>query len=433
VIQDHWLPVMVMPYLGAVKDYVTFPFFALIGISATAARWAAVMLGGIGIWGIGSFVSRLWGDRAALCTGLALAIHPTYLDQTIYDNNGVALLMGATGLAAAALAAYGKVQTAGRAALLGAATGLLVYCRMNAAWLVLSAFLACLLVYRTRCLPTLGNALAMMTGALIGLAPVIWYELHSRWETIRFMRHIQGHAAWAAVLRYRFDLLLNTLVSDAEHRAVWRGPDNAGWQLALVGLVVLFSLAKAPRVLTFTFAILAAILFTSRLPVAEHHLITLLPIAVIAVVLAFQSSNTGKVVAVTYVAVALYWDLSFARGVRATGGAGAWSDAIYRAADYLQSQQVTHVEVLDWGLKTNLYVASQGTIAGNELFWSTPRFEVPASGVYLTNSAGNLKFPKVTEQFLEAQRRSGQVFQRISFPERNGMPCIELYLLNAKR
>src|SRR4030081_1144282 len=33
----QWLPIMVMPYLGAVKDYVAFPFFALFGISTAVA------------------------------------------------------------------------------------------------------------------------------------------------------------------------------------------------------------------------------------------------------------------------------------------------------------------------------------------------------------------------------------------------------------
>jgi 4-amino-4-deoxy-L-arabinose transferase-like glycosyltransferase len=432
-INRQWLPVMVMPYLGAVKDYVTLPFFALFGVSTAVARVAAVLLGAIGIWGIASFVSQLWGDRAGLLTGLVLAIHPTYLDQTIYDNNGVALLMAATGLAAAALAGYVKHQTALRAALLGAAVGLLVYSRMNSAWLVAAALIACLSLYRTRCIPSLRNTLALVGGAIVGAAPLIWYELRSHWETIRFMRQIQGDATFGQALRYRFNLLLNTLISDAEHRAIWRGPDIPTWQLALIGLVVLFALLKGPRILSLTFALLWAMLVASRLPVAEHHIISLLPIAVVAVVVVFQRSKIGTAVAVIYVAIALYWDISFARGVRETEGGGAWSEAIYRAADYLQAHHLRQVEVLDWGLKTNLYVASQGTINGNERFWSTPQFEVLEPGVYLTNAPGNLKFPKVTERFAEALHRDKNVFQRISFNERNGLPCIEIYILNARR
>src|SRR6202030_450975 len=88
-----------------------------------------------------------------------------------------------------------------------------------------------------------------------------------------------------------------TLLIDREHRAMWDGPAMADWQRWLfpaggvVSLVVCLATSRRVRSLWaqgagLTFLFLALFLFFSKTPIAEHHLIALVPLAVMVVVLA---------------------------------------------------------------------------------------------------------------------------------------------------
>ncbi len=100
-------PLMIIPYVGATKAYATLPLFAAFGISTETARLRR------------SPPRRardrrpLLADRAARrpaarrsSTALCLAIHPSVLDLTVFDNGGTAVQMGAMGLVALALARH---------------------------------------------------------------------------------------------------------------------------------------------------------------------------------------------------------------------------------------------------------------------------------------------------------------------------------------
>jgi hypothetical protein len=180
-------------------------------------------------------------------------------------------------------------------------------------------------------------------------------------------------------------------------------------------------------------------MFTSRLNIAEHHLVMLVPIAVVVVVLAFQelihrwrgAGVAALSIGLIYLASALYCDVSAARGLRRTGGSNAWSDAIYSVNERLASDYAgREIKILDWGLCNNLYVLSNGKINASELFWGATgevsgqgtRWSdiVARGGVYLTNSPGNLQFPAATEGFLRALAASGQQFNLIEFRQKWG-------------
>ncbi len=173
-------------------------------------------------------------------------------------------------------------------------------------------------------------------------------------------------------------MLLDTVLCDRQCLAVWDGPATTPlWLSAVLGAGVLFGLVAAllgrdetPAALQHRLAALfcltfAAIMTFSQLPVAHHHLVTLLPAAAVVVVLALGRLTTryraGKVVAgafaIVYFGAAMFWSVALIRGLERTGGTDSWSDAIYFVSDYLETHKHgREVKILDWGLHNNLFV-----------------------------------------------------------------------------
>src|SRR5690349_15521452 len=118
----HRWPIMVLPYVGAIRDYLVLIPFALFGPTYYTARIPAALVGAFGISGLTILMRDHIGAKAAAIGGIALAIHPSYLDLTIYDL-GVAEWIAPFGALTIALSCYLRSPTAGRAFWLGAAMG----------------------------------------------------------------------------------------------------------------------------------------------------------------------------------------------------------------------------------------------------------------------------------------------------------------------
>src|SRR5436190_13399967 len=89
-------PVMVVPYVGAVRAYLVLLPFAFFGPSYYAARIPTALVGAFGIWGLSILMRDQIGAKAAALGSLALSIHPAYLTLALYDK-GVAEWMAPFG------------------------------------------------------------------------------------------------------------------------------------------------------------------------------------------------------------------------------------------------------------------------------------------------------------------------------------------------
>ncbi|HMF07863.1 MAG TPA: hypothetical protein VKJ00_01930, partial [Thermoanaerobaculia bacterium] len=84
-------PLMVMPYVGTVKALVALPLFAVFGVNPAVARISGVLLGGLGIAGLVTLLAARVRPAAGLLAGTLLAVHPSYLDFTVFDNGGASV------------------------------------------------------------------------------------------------------------------------------------------------------------------------------------------------------------------------------------------------------------------------------------------------------------------------------------------------------
>jgi len=455
----YW-PLAIVPYVGAVKDYILLLPFALFGTGPEVARGTNAMLGALGIWGIATLIRNELSVRIATAVAFVIAIHPAYLAQTVYDNGVVVVWMAILGLLSLTVAHYKKRPSALAATCVGLAMGVGVWNRANFLWLIASAFVSIAIVFGGKLLIPVRHIAALVVGGLVGVSPFILFQIISKWSILRFLNGAQVPDSVITLLSPRLQMISEVLISDAEQRTIWNGPPLPLWQSRFFSVILILSLCAcfAPnptgsknviawrRASALTMITFALIMLCSKLSIAYHHLISLVPLAAIVVVLAFHEVSTrwkkarivAIAVAVVYVASATYWNLAAARGVRETGGVNMWSDGINALKDKLiLDYEGREVEILDWGLQNNLYVLSNGKIASEELFWGANEKQagsgdswselIARGGVYLTNSGENMHFPTATWGFLAALTASGQPYKLIEFHQKQGRPYAELY------
>ncbi len=452
------LPLMTVRYVGAVKEYLFLPVFGIFGPDPYLLRAGNALLGALGIWGLGRLLAGQVGYNAAVAAAMILAINPAYAAMTVFDNGTVAVWMGVLGLVCLCLGRYLAHRTAWSAFWLGLALGLGIWARANFLWLLAAMLIAAALVWKGALFERLSHYGAMAGGMLLGGLPFLVYQIVSQggtWEAQTMFRLSQG---LKELLSQRFVLLGGALFSDGEHRAMWNGPALPDWQrwlfpaVVAVCCVVCLAIPAKPhqrrwaRAVAVAFLCLAAFLFTSRLPVAEHHLIVLVPLAAAVVsiagclMLARYRASWPVIVAlgVVYAASACYWQISAIRGLYATGGIGPWSDAVFALSDHLERKYPwREIQVLDWGLLNNLYVLSDGELRAREIYehataelsaarrpWTA---EIARGGVFLINGPENGQFSLATAGFLKALAQVKPPVRHVVFEQRDGAVYAEIY------
>jgi hypothetical protein len=389
-------PLMIIPYVGTTKALVALPLFALFGITPEIARFSGVVLGCVGIAGlvtlIGIEVSRL----AGLIAGAILAIHPSYLDLTVFDNGGVSVWMAAMGLASLALTNHLRRQTRLSAFLLGIAVGLGVWARLNVLWLVASVIAAALFVYGRRAIPPKAHIWAMALGVCCGAFPLVLYEAGSGLATLRYIADARQPLSLSRVAHLPREAA-ELMISDGEQRGIWAGPRMPPWQIG-VGAVLLVSVALSlfvgvssedsgisrwRRAFAVSAVVLVGIMLTSGLQIAPHHLVAVLPLALAALaILSVEALSRFRIAtpllaaaAVGFSLLLVSWDVRIVRGLRQSEGKGFWSSSVDEVRRYVHSHPVhpDRLKLLNWGFLHNLYVGSGGSVYGSELFWGATR------------------------------------------------------------
>src|SRR5262245_5397742 len=340
-------PLMIIPYVGAAKAFVALPMFAAFGASAEVARFTGVLLGCVGIAGLVALLGSQVGVATGLVVGILLAVHPSYLDFTVFDNGGVSVWMASMGLLALALSNHLRRRTTFSALVLGLAAGVGVWVRANVLWLLAAAAIAALVAFGRRAIPTARHAAAMAAGAFVGALPLIVYEIGSRFGTLRFLEATRQPLSGRLLLQ-RLHNLADLMIADAEQRQIWSGPPLRRWELGLGIALLLLVLAAAivpardaiagkwRRAFATAAIVLAAIMLTSRLGITQHHMVAVLPLALSAVtLLALETARRFRpaipllvVLGLGLLAIFVRWDARIDRGLRLTGGTWSYSSAI---------------------------------------------------------------------------------------------------------
>jgi hypothetical protein len=449
-IGGRWLPLMTARYVGAVKEYTCWPLFEWFGPSVAVVRWVSALMGAIGIWGLSSLLFAFVSPAAGALVALLIAVHPGYLHNVVLDNGSIAGWMAALGLLCFAVAGYLSKATPARAFWIGCAMGFGVWARANYVWLLVALFLGAWIALGRRFRAPLTHVAWCIAGGLAGGSVLLLYQVISGGGTFAAIGMFQDPSPWGELIRKRWTMFREVLMLDRERRIIWGGGPTPLWQLIVFPALTLAACAIClksrdvwKRASAAAFLILTAILFTSRMLVAEHHMAVLIPLAATIAVLAFGSPTSGSwkylpaALLGIYLATAVYWQVTAIRGLGRTGGKGPWSDAVYLLNQQIQQRYANRrIDILDWGLQNNLFVLSGGRLRSREIFDNIAKDPAAASrfwqsqfesgGAYLINGPSNRQFPQATVGFLRALAEFHPAFSKSPVTDRSGAVYAEL-------
>jgi hypothetical protein len=430
---------MNLRYVGAVKDLLYLPLWAAAGPSIELFRVLSMAMGALGILGTGALLAQFVGWRAAAAGSLTLAIHPAYIQQTVFDSGLIASWMMAAGLLGIAISAYAARPCARTAFLLGAACGFAVWARANFVWLLAAAAVSVAAVAWRELWAHRLHAQFFAFGGIVGAFPFLLYQWISRGGTVEALSMYPAEGSLASQLPARLLLLAETMLSDREHRAMWGGAEMPIWQAAVIGTLAAIALAACwragggfGRLIVLTTLLLTAILLTSRMAIGEHHLVAVVPLLAIAVGIAGSGKRLAIPMLGLYAALAMWWNVTAILGLHHTGGSGHWSDASGRLSETLASNG-GEVVFIDWGLHNPVYFLTRGGLRARELYGGELRAEtgepwnvlVEPGRVFVTNGQGHRVFSGPTEGVRSAlKERPGA--RRIAVPQRSGAVYAEI-------
>ncbi|HEX4274564.1 MAG TPA: hypothetical protein VHZ74_04385 [Bryobacteraceae bacterium] len=480
------IPLMVISYTGALKTWLYAGLLATLEPSPWVIRIPALLAGAATIWLTWIWMNRMGaGAKAATIATLLLATDTSYLLTTTFDWGPVALqhLLLMSGLVCIQIWIARRSRVALAVAFL--LWGLGLWDKALMLWPLTGLAIACCIVYWREMISRirLADAAIALACFAIGAMPLIWFNIARPGETASrnlALSTAQGHQKIKA-LRESVDgsEMFGFIVKDDNAS---RSPSGAGFftrlplaikshfgthrrnlmPVVLVVAVLCFAaLWRSPirRPLLFlgiTMAVAwAEMFFNKGTGVFVHHVVLLWPFPFVFAGIALASAAqqfaaTGEILLAAFMVVVLAANVLTTNEYLAefitNGGAGGWTDAIYRLAATVDTISAPWIGLVDWGCLNGLRVLHQRDVsffvASDFVVSHTPTaadLEAVAhmAGtpgiVFIQHVADKQIFPGVNDRFRAVALQDGfeeQVRQVI--PDRNGHPVFELFSLRSK-
>ncbi|MFQ5452434.1 MAG: glycosyltransferase family 39 protein, partial [Candidatus Paceibacterota bacterium] len=141
------VPVLLMPYIGALKAYITAPVFAIFGVSVFTVRLPMILLAAL------SLLFLFWANKKYFSIGIAtialwlLAIDPNFIALTRLDSGPVVLGFMMSVLALLFFKKFLKNQKIIFLFLTFAALGLGIFHKLNFVWFINGFIFSALIIY----------------------------------------------------------------------------------------------------------------------------------------------------------------------------------------------------------------------------------------------------------------------------------------------
>lgn len=475
----HQLPLMVMPYVGALKTWIYYPILSFCPPSYLAVRLPALLLGGVTVWMFVRLLDGVHSRRASWIGGVLLATDTTFLLTTCFDWGPVVLQHF---LMVAGLIALFKFTQRGTPALLFSGFlffGLGMWDKALFIWM-LSGLVAAVLI----CFPrelwarlTTQNLGLAAAGFCLGALPLLVYNAASGFTTFRSNSSFgwEDFEHKTAELRYAWDgrglfSLLTSRPSSDDAREPQNSLEQASYGLrsvvgphdtnrlepvfyATVLLVPWLWSTRARRTMIFCVATLAVawllMAFTKGAGGSVHHVVLLWPIPHLFLAVTFAEASlhwrsprlrraAGLVItaAVLYLAAEnLLLTNEYLYRLARHGGDRSWSDAIYPLSEEAARWSASQIVIADWGFvnqlvllhrgKLHLTVASDSLLSASRNEWDRNLLE---HGVWIGHTATFQEFRGRNEKIVQAAAAAGfrkELLKIIS--DRNGRPTFEIF------
>jgi 4-amino-4-deoxy-L-arabinose transferase-like glycosyltransferase len=425
------VPLMLMPYIGALKAYLYAPIFLFFGTNPASVRLPVVVVGLVTLWFTFKLCRAMLGEAIATLSLLLLATDPAFIFANRLDWGPVSLMMA---LKMASLYLIWRWLEVGRAYVLGIACfllGLGLLDKVIFLWFLGALLIALPVCFRAELRSRL-NRRAVVMGLIcfaLGCWPLIAYNIAFPLATFRGQKVVTR--SWEDDLAYRhsvFRLVLegNAVFSVVNSQRSWseletskhQASDNLG--RVLTRLHRLFALEKTFNWYAFVIALsaIALLWFLKRLEMPQrvqfflllvalislfmcataeasgpHHVIMVHPFTHILVAVALCNlarilvNNAGERVSrlgrllpaagtIVLVIPQITMNAGYLRSFSVWGGMGNWSDAIYKLAGHALANRDKSFMLMDWGFSNQLLVLSGGRVKQEEAF--VPVIDLPS-------------------------------------------------------
>ncbi len=388
------VPVLLMPYIGALKAYITAPIFALFGVSVATIRLPMILITAATLPLLFVAVRRLFDTRTAVVAMWLFALNPTIISLTRLDSGPVVLALVAT---TASLFFLERLITRGT---IWSAIGLVaslaagVFHKLNFIWFVNGMFGAAIFVYgkyfwrqmRDNQVRDRQSGSASQNHKAVILAALGILALIGLYLVISIKFNLLGYVggdqySWSLRLSrvasnltslLNGEMYINYSLTDFHSYA---GTIYSALAIALIATAVLLHLRRTKRTKNrraFWFVALALVLIVAQIIItrnavwpwhfsAVEPLVTILLsaslVTVIGEVLRWtrQRTRTLALAILTIVAV-MYHLWLFGQYLEAFDRPPRniyWSTAIYELIDYTAASEKKIVSI-DWGTHTQL-------------------------------------------------------------------------------
>jgi len=457
------LPVMLMPYIGALKAWLYYPIFKLFGVTAGSVRWPMILIGALTLWFNYKVALHAFSRPVALMFLAMAAVEPSTLFHTRLDWGPTTLMMLFRSLLLLAAVLWIKTREPKYLVALLAVAVVGVFDKLNFLWLCPAVVLALALVYPRQlvdfCLQRklVSGALAGTT-VLLGIGLLIYMRDHLPLEDEigNFDWALRRHEVWS-LARY-------TLAGTGVYAVTTTALDEATiatlhLRVLTVAMFIVAALALHYRrsinwkpVLFFVIfmAVTLAEVFATRQATGPHHLATLAPLWLLMLAIplgqSFADSTRRSALMATAVVIvtavclsSLRVDLHNLHGFANNPG-DRWDPASTVLAEEVGRYPGTTVVTTDWGTGSIISGVLNGNVRVLD-YW--PHFTAPfdaglevvyrnllesGAALFVVPAAGTGTFPENRDNFFATATQHGWTLQLLSTTNgQDGGALYELY------
>lgn len=443
-ILGHSIPVMVIPYLGALKAWLYQPLLQF-PVTTLSMRLPLLLIGSCTILFFFLIAKRAAGLVAATAAALLLASDPSFVLVTAYDFGPVAMLH--------CLMLGGILSLLNRRiGLAFALFGLALWHKAVFVWM-LGGLTAAALVYcrewKSHLRPKLmGLAVASFC---LGALPLIFYNIAKPAETLR----LTNVAAGATPIGQKLEMLRYTL----DGTGFWGFITNDASPAAGTGLpyVVLAAIAFLPFLRNSAMArpmlsALAYLLVTWGLMAAVpgggtavHHSILVYPaphlfVALAAVQMAQKAGRMATAAGVLLLLALLLPNLlllsRFHTSLRRNGTPPIWTEAVNTLSQELTKHRDRRIVPTDWGYAQTLCLLANGNIdmydissyVGEKNVADIRSAVLDKDSLFVGHAAGSEQFAGVNAMVDEIANQADRVKARLTtIRDRKAHPRFEIF------
>lgn len=459
------IPVMLMPYIGALKAWLYYPIFKIFEINYFSIRLPALLLGALAIGLTWKYVQNQFGPMAASIFLITAVVEPSTIFHSRLDWGPTALMMVFRGGLLLSLAYWFYSGKSKYLLLALACAGLGIFDKLNLIWIATAAFVAGMLVYPERFWKFLLLKNKNIIAAII-IGSAITFVIFVKMLDISIPEEI-GIADIGKRIGAFVHLLVLTMRGEGVYQFVIQGGNQVfdlhSYVLIVTSLFALWgtyrgiragSLVARPLVyLTLMTSFLAIQIILTKKATGPHHFATFAPLWLIFMAVGMGSAMEGiqkrSVVTaraiiglfiILIVSTSMKVNLLYHEGFKTSIGNSHWDPAAStELSAILMAHDVKSIVAVDWGLATNVQALSNNQVKVFDLWpmfndglsqaqaaWIDSEF-INKGSLFVLHAEGKETFPSARRNFIETARNSGWIIQRsLIINQKSGSPYIEI-------